>query len=251
MALFSSAKNVFCEVNFPSEKEEATLAENATSLAMLGHYAIMIHDKDVKEDGEVKTHHAHVYICANDARGTKGWIDALSLAFRLPPNYIRVEPTNNPTGAIRYLRHLDDKDKYQYPAEGVITNDLEMCKKAWEAVPKRSLASFSKEDLLGCQDLEDLLDLVGNNFYSKIKPIWLDLTHTRMKRDRIAKDFEDMAKRHADAVKEIADIIDHEQLDPRLRMRLAEVQRILTLGKEWAVEKFEEENGIDHQKEAE
>lgn len=75
-------------------------------------YAMILHNKDVLENGELKKEHLHVVIHFKSARYRK----AVAKELGIEENYI--------TGCdlkaqLRYLIHIDDKDKHQYEIEEV------------------------------------------------------------------------------------------------------------------------------------
>ena len=75
-------------------------------------FAYILHDKDLGEDGELKKPHFHWV-----GRRTPAPISTISNALGVPSNYI--EHCKSFRASIRYLPHLDDPDKYQYPIESV------------------------------------------------------------------------------------------------------------------------------------
>lgn len=74
-------------------------------------YAIN-HDKDI--DTEAHTHFVIDY-------ATPRSITTVANVFGVEPNFIEV--VRNKKGMLRYLIHLDDKDKFQYDPDEVISND--------------------------------------------------------------------------------------------------------------------------------
>lgn len=75
-------------------------------------YAYIIHDSDIG-----KGLHIHFVGQVNGSRSIK------SIAEMLAIDYQDVDIAKRPRGAIRYLIHIDDKDKYQYKFSDVITNN--------------------------------------------------------------------------------------------------------------------------------
>jgi len=90
------------------------------------------HDKDVIESGELKENHTHLLIEYQTPRK----ISTVANLFEVEPNFIRI--CKSKKASLRYLTHLDDKDKYQYKAEEVIHNN-----------------AVSYEDLIRGQNLSD------------------------------------------------------------------------------------------------
>lgn len=80
-------------------------------------YAYILHDKDInKKTGELKKEHIHVVIKLENARALQ------SIAKELNIEENRLEKVRNIRKIIRYLIHLDNKEKYQYEKEQIKTN---------------------------------------------------------------------------------------------------------------------------------
>ena len=79
-------------------------------------YAYIMHDKDVDEFGEIKKAHYHLILRWNDTKS----INALSKELGLPVN--RITKIKSFKSSIRYLTHIDYKEKYQYKYNDIVTN---------------------------------------------------------------------------------------------------------------------------------
>ena len=77
-------------------------------------YAYISHDKDVKEDGEPKTPHFHLYIYYQNAKT----LNSMCTKF----NGAHIEKPNNREYCIQYLIHRNNTEKYQYDSKEVISN---------------------------------------------------------------------------------------------------------------------------------
>lgn len=73
--------------------------------------AYILHDKDVTEDGEIKKEHYHIYVSFKN----KASVCAVATIFKTASN--NVTAVRNFIGLIRYYRHLDNPEKYQYSKE--------------------------------------------------------------------------------------------------------------------------------------
>lgn len=102
------------------------------------HYALTCHDQDVwtaedeKNDpkhkaGQPKEKHTHVILYTFDGKtpsSVQKLFDRLAKSINPEkPEGTRVELPTSVTSAYRYLRHLDDTDKFQYPSEALISDD--------------------------------------------------------------------------------------------------------------------------------
>lgn len=83
-------------------------------------YVGILHDKDKNEDGTLKKPHWHIMVMFPNDR----FCNAIAKRLKITPNYIRrVEDKNR---FARYLVHLDNADKYQYPLDELFGNSIEM-----------------------------------------------------------------------------------------------------------------------------
>lgn len=78
--------------------------------------AYIIHDMDVTENGELKKPHIH-WVGKRDSPAP---LSTIANALKIPANDI--EFAKNYRSSLRYLVHLDNKDKYQYSPEAVKAN---------------------------------------------------------------------------------------------------------------------------------
>ena len=84
-------------------------------------YAIILHDKDVTEDGEIKKPHYHVVLRFTNQK----WNTAIAKDLGITYNYIRKVDRFNQ--ALEYLVHLNDVDKFQYDiseVKGTLSNKV-------------------------------------------------------------------------------------------------------------------------------
>lgn len=87
-------------------------------------WAIILHDKDVKPDGELKKPHYHCVV-----RTSPALLSTILNKFPgLASNFI--EFSHEFQWCVRYLIHLDDVSKYQYQKEAVETN-IEDIERYW------------------------------------------------------------------------------------------------------------------------
>ncbi len=87
--------------------------EKAIELIKVYDYAMILHDKDIDEDGVIKKAHHHVVLRAKNAI----WQTALAKELGITPNYI--QQIRNEEAALEYLIHFNEEDKHQYDIECV------------------------------------------------------------------------------------------------------------------------------------
>lgn len=78
-------------------------------------WAFCLHDMDVNDEGELKKAHIH-WVGAGDARTLASCAKILGLKEN------EIEICKNCKLMVRYLLHLDDPDKFQYPVEELNSN---------------------------------------------------------------------------------------------------------------------------------
>lgn len=94
-----------------------------------GKYALILHDKDIKneETGELKKEHVHVVL----KYGGRRTLSSVQNEYKIFGLEKRFCDTCNERAMLRYLIHLDDPDKYQYSKDEVDTNMKNDCESAW------------------------------------------------------------------------------------------------------------------------
>lgn len=112
-------------------------------------YAYILHDKDVDEFGEIKKAHYHLILRWNDTKS----INALSLELGIPVN--RITKIKNFKSSIRYLSHIDYKEKYQYDVKDIDTN--------------LDIAEYFEDNLTELQKVKQIYELINNEQMSSKK----------------------------------------------------------------------------------
>lgn len=79
-------------------------------------FAYILHDKDCDDDGVIKKAHCHLFCHTENQQS----ISSFCAQFNISPCYVDFAISER--ACIRYLMHLDNNDKYQYPENEVITN---------------------------------------------------------------------------------------------------------------------------------
>lgn len=112
MEKFRSRK--MCMLLYPLEDETH---KKALEFVKLNYdYALIVHDKDEDENGEMKKSHTHVIVSFPNAK----WNTAIAEELGIAPNYI--EKCRSLDNALEYLIHYNDDTKHQYDIEEVQGN---------------------------------------------------------------------------------------------------------------------------------
>lgn len=104
-------------VLYPAEDDSHKKALDFLSKDVVELYWIN-HTLDLDEDGNLKKPHVHAVWRFENARSLSG----VARWLKIEPNYI--QRVQNFKGALRYLVHMDDKDKHQYSVTDVHCRDL-------------------------------------------------------------------------------------------------------------------------------
>lgn len=140
----------FCLLLYPLENESHRVAIDIIKKNY--DYALIVHNKDTDDNGNLKKSHTHIVIRTNNAI----WNSSLSNDLGIPINYI--EKCRDIKKALLYLLHFNDFDKYQYSI-----NDI-------EGNLKINLERYiSNEDKDENDKSLDLLEFIDNSGYITIK----------------------------------------------------------------------------------
>lgn len=105
-----------------------TMEENNRGIEYLKNiadkYAYVLHNKDVSEDGELKTPHYHMYLYTKDRVRESTLRNKLSTMMGCNLDGCKVEYAQSPRSCIRYLVHKDSPDKYQYEHCEIIVRNI-------------------------------------------------------------------------------------------------------------------------------
>ncbi|WP_313957848.1 replication protein [Limosilactobacillus vaginalis] len=114
-----------------------------------------LHDKDVNPDGTVKKSHWHVVLAFGSKKSYK---QVKEITDKL--NSPIPQKVHNMKGQVRYLVHLDNPEKYQYPVEQVIAHGGIDVDKYFKAT------SGQKYDMIG-----EMIDYVRENNIVEMKDL--------------------------------------------------------------------------------
>lgn len=137
----------FCFILYPNEDETH---KKALNYLMLNYdYALIEHNRDKKENGEIKKSHIHVVISLPNAK----WNTALADEIGLAPNYF--QKCKSLDNALEYLIHYNDTTKEQYSIDEV-----------QGSLKKKLTKLILNDDKDECEKVEELLNFIEEcNFY--------------------------------------------------------------------------------------
>lgn len=196
--LTRQTSSVFCCINYPIYKglfnlKAYNLSDLYETLSLnMFLFAFRVHDRDVNDDGELKTPHIHVFIKAQKRHQLKYYIYLLADALHCDENLISIKVADSDAGCIQYLVHKNNKEKYQYSIDGVYHNynqeifDSLMNCEIVSTITAKELIELCKEH--SKLEIIQILGPIKYNQYSKvINEIYkeLRLDAMRVKRNNV------------------------------------------------------------------
>lgn len=86
-------------------------------------FAYIVHDKDVNDDGTLKTPHVHLILWSGKRKLKSALLYDLSTTLEVNPNRLTISSIKSVESNLRYLLHLDSPEKCQeYLPSDIITN---------------------------------------------------------------------------------------------------------------------------------
>lgn len=119
----ANATYCFCGILYPDAENYNCEDVLATIRSYFDRWAYVLHDKDVLPDtGEQKKPHYHWVGKFDNARKLETVVNRLDI----PAQYVEIVKRSgnrqNWKGAVRYLVHANDPDKFQYSVDDVVSN---------------------------------------------------------------------------------------------------------------------------------
>lgn len=146
--------------------------------SILGDYYFIVHDKDVNDDGTLKTKHLHFVIESSNRKHLSTWLNMITDALGLEnSNGIEIQKTTAFVGSVQYLTHQNYKDKTPYDMALVKTN---VGDEQLETILNMSRSGLDIDYLLyvveSSPTLIDVMKQLGLNYYhiyrATINDIW-------------------------------------------------------------------------------
>lgn len=131
----------FCLLLYPLEDETHKKALDFIELNY--DYALIVHDKDKNELGEVKKSHTHIVISFPNAK----WNTAIASELGITENYI--EKCRSLENALEYLIHYNDDTKEQY--------DIDLVKGNLKRELKKIISNDGRDENEKAQELIDFI----------------------------------------------------------------------------------------------
>lgn len=194
--LDSMTKTCRCVINFPLKRKIEDICDDLSAYQYV--YALIVHDKDVDNQGVLKTKHIHLVFECPKRHRVSFYIARLSEYFGCERNQVSVQVSNSFDGDIQYLIHKNNAHKYQYPVNAIKSNmsKEELDERLVRDIHKEVTALYILSIVKTCRTKTDISLKLGigiYNLYYKIvddyiRDGWLgyDLrVHTEEEKDRV------------------------------------------------------------------
>ena len=132
----------FCLLLYPLEDE--THKKAIEYIENNYDYALIVHDKDIDEEGKIKKAHTHIVLKPLNAK----WNTALADELELSLNYI--QKCRGLENALDYLIHFNDDTKHQY--------DIETVKGTLKQKLKQRILNDKKDENDKCHELIEYIE---------------------------------------------------------------------------------------------
>lgn len=150
-------------------------------------YVLCRHDHDLDKDGNSKQPHYHMVVIFP----TPQFQFTLAKRLGLENRFVKPPKSDKPNGAVRYLLHLDNPEKYQY-GEDVLETNLDEDTLAGYMVKLESNSNKSKDEETEnvLQDIEDLAcNRIGYKAFLRNHPSFIYQASSLMKLVELAADW--------------------------------------------------------------
>ena len=154
--------------------KELALLQNTLLTDIFSFVATIIHDKDLTDNGEPKTIHAHAYIETNEKHTKKQFLDMLNEILKIDRQRISVEGTKSNILMLQYLTHKNQPNKAQYEVDRIITNKKELLNERMNTQykTKEQKQNDLLNDIKTCTSVSELAEKQGIETANKFRNIF-------------------------------------------------------------------------------
>lgn len=168
-------------INYPNNNLNYDLDKLVIDVFKDFEYFYIIHDKDIDENGNLKTRHMHLILLSENRISTDLLINMLCMTSKgiINDNLISDKYVGNLAKAMQYLTHKNDRSKTLYSTDEVVSNNYDKFYNYYNALDLESLSTDSLIELMdNCRSKKELLLTIGisqfNKYANFIKFYWKD-----------------------------------------------------------------------------
>lgn len=130
-------------------------------------YAFILHDKDVLENGEIKTPHLHlVGLLKVNRKRLSSTLNDIANFISVNTLAITIDKMSDIVGSLQYLIHKNNKEKHQYECKDIFTNISQGEMSTYMASDSKSM---SIEYLIGVVEQNrskiEIMRIIGLTYY--------------------------------------------------------------------------------------
>lgn len=141
-------------------------------------FAYILHDRDIDENGRVKTLHAHIVGNLHKRTRKSTLINRLADCLGVSTLAVSVEKQSSFEGCFQYLTHKNDPDKYQYSLSDVVTN---LAEDEIDMVMDDNSGTLDVQSVmricLTARSIVDVIEQLGMSTYCHYRQVVLDIYH--------------------------------------------------------------------------
>ena len=144
----------------------------------IDYYAFILHDRDVNDEGEIKTPHYHIVLKCNSRYAKESIITDFAKNLKINRVCVKVKAYHDICGAVQYLVHQNDKDKFQYDRSEIVSSniaDTEVYLIGQIEIGVNNLIDIC----ISCKTLTEVYSVIGLKnaklYHWVIKDLWNDI----------------------------------------------------------------------------
>lgn len=164
--LDTMTKTCRCVINFPIKRKLDDICDDLSANQYV--YALIVHDKDIDNNGVLKTKHIHLVFECPKRHRLSFYIARLSEYFNVERNQVSVQVSNSFEGDIQYLVHKNNANKYQYDVKDIKTNMScdELQDRLMRDIHKEITARYVFEVVKSCRTKTNIIEKLGLGIYN-------------------------------------------------------------------------------------
>lgn len=156
-----------------------TIIAKIKEISEIKDYFIILHDKDIKEDGTPKTKHWHLIITTISRISQANILGILFDNLEVPLNCISVEGARNLTNCIQYLVHKNQEQKFKYETDLIETNNKQLL------LSELAKKQLTKEEIIkaleDCYTMEDFIKNTNLDTAKNYRALYNDIKEEQHK----------------------------------------------------------------------
>lgn len=161
-----------------TETTTDTIIAKIKEISEIKDYFIILHDKDLKEDGTPKTKHWHLVITTLSRTSVFNMLNTLD-KLEMPRDCITIEGARNLTNCIQYLIHKNQEEKFKYNTDLIETNNKQLL------LSELAKKQLTKEEIIkaleDCYTMEDFIKNTNLDTAKNYRALYNDIKEEQHK----------------------------------------------------------------------